>query len=65
MMIQTPFSRLPSTVLCLVIIAVALLFGVPVSPVLPRDQTNFEAYLGYTIDLHGVSYSGDQVSTSS
>jgi len=62
MMIQTPFSRLPSTVLCLVIIAVALLFGVPVSPVSAApDQTNFEAYLGDTIDLHGVSYSGDQV----
>ena len=62
MIFPTPFSRLPSTVLCLTILAIALSFGVLAGPVSAApDQDNFDCTLGDTIDLHGVSYVSDQV----
>lgn len=62
MIFPTPFSRLPSTVLCLTILAIALSFGVLAGPVSAApDQDNFDLTLGDTIDLHGVSYVSDQV----
>lgn len=61
MMIQTPFSRLSYPVQCLTVLAIAFSFSVLTVPVSAADQDNFEAYLGDTIDLHGVSYVSDQV----
>jgi hypothetical protein len=62
MTISKPFFRHSCTTVCFLILVVALSFGVLAGPVSAApDQTNFEAYLGDTIDLHGVSYTGSQV----
>ena len=57
-----PISRIPSVSLCLLFISAALTFSLLAVPVsaLP-EQTNFEAYLGDTIDLHGVSYTAGRL----